>query len=80
MVVIKIDDDPVNSDWLHQPKKKKTKESMEPFKPQDGDRLQNPRVEVTSSHQGHERASGKAMTPRGFGDHKKEWRNKRPKP
>lgn len=55
-------------------------ESMEPFKQSDGDKLQRPRVEVTSTHQAHPRASGKELTPRGFGANKKEWRNNQPKP
>lgn len=50
----------------------KEQESMEPFKQQDGDRLQSPRVEHVEDHQGHPRRSGKSLSPRGFGNNKKE--------
>ena len=47
-------------------------EAMEPFKKQDGDRLQRPRVETVPEHQGHPRSSTKRMSPSGFGAHKRE--------
>lgn len=48
------------------------RESMEPFKKQDGDRLQRPRVEATEEHQGHPRNSGKRLSPSGYGANKRE--------
>jgi len=50
----------------------KSQESMEPFKPSDGDQLQDPRVETIPEHQGHKRGSQLPLIPRGYGDSKKE--------
>lgn len=50
----------------------KSLESKEPFKPQDGDRLQRPRVEHVEDHQAHPRYSGRRLSPSGFGANKKE--------
>ena len=52
-------------------KTKSKKESMEPFKPQDGDQLQKPRVLPVEEHFGTPRSSGK-MRPRGFANRKRE--------
>lgn len=52
------------------------REAMEPFKKQDGERVQNPRIEnFPTEKQGHRVATGKRNTPRGYGANKKEWRN-----
>jgi hypothetical protein len=47
------------------------RESMEPFKKQDGDRLQRPRVFPVEDHNAAPRSAGR-MNPRGFGANKKE--------
>jgi hypothetical protein len=52
--------------------RKRKREGMEPFKQQDGDRVQRPRVEHVEDHQGHPRGLGKRMTPQGFGASKQE--------
>ena len=65
-----IDDDAENVNWLH-PKKKKTQEAMEPFKPQDGDQLQNPRVLPVEDGGGAPKPTGK-LKVRGYGANKKE--------
>jgi len=56
---------------IYLPKKKKTQESMEPFKPQDGDQLQKPRVLPVEDHNAAPRPTGK-VNPRGWGASKKE--------
>lgn len=54
------------------PRLRKRESVFEPFKKQDGDRAQKPRVEHVEDHQGHARGSGKRMSPSGFGANKKE--------
>jgi hypothetical protein len=79
-VRLHLDDDDRLRNWLHsEPKKKpakkklgETKESMEPFKPTDGDLIQKPRVETVPEHNAHPRGSGKRMNPSGYGASKKE--------
>ena len=67
-----IDDDAANANWLHR-KKKKTQESMEPFKPQDGELLQKPRTEdYPEEKSAHSVTTGKRNSPRGFADNKRE--------
>lgn len=51
-VELDISDDE-NFNWLHRNKKKKAKEAgglMEPFKPQDGEAMQDPPVIPTMGH------------------------------
>jgi len=51
----------------------KEREAMEPFKPQDGERLQKPRTEdYPTEKNAHSVVTGKKNNPRGYGASKKE--------